>query len=59
MLVERLTVNYSMFFSSFFYPNELLVFFASAGCAIYNLGRGRGTSVLAIVAAFEKASGKV
>jgi nucleoside-diphosphate-sugar epimerase len=59
MLVERLTMNYSMFFSSFFNPNALLVFFASAGCGIYNLGTGRGTSVLEIVAAFEKASGKV
>jgi UDP-glucose 4-epimerase len=29
------------------------------GCAIYNLGTGRGTSVLEMVAAFEKASGKV
>ncbi|CAM6059745.1 unnamed protein product, partial [Sphagnum tenellum] len=28
------------------------------GCAIYNLGTGRGTSVLEMVAAFEKASGK-
>ncbi|CAN5973361.1 unnamed protein product [Sphagnum jensenii] len=28
------------------------------GCAIYNLGTGRGTSVLDMVAAFEKASGK-
>lgn len=30
----------------------------SAGCSIYNLGTGRGTSVLEMVAAFEKASGK-
>ena len=29
------------------------------GCAAYNLGTGRGTSVLEMVAAFEKASGKV
>ena len=29
------------------------------GCATYNLGTGRGTTVLEIVAAFEKASGKV
>ncbi|KAG0555642.1 hypothetical protein KC19_12G184500 [Ceratodon purpureus] len=28
------------------------------GCATYNLGTGRGTTVLEIVAAFEKASGK-
>ncbi|CAK9229928.1 unnamed protein product [Sphagnum troendelagicum] len=28
------------------------------GCAVYNLGTGRGTSVLEMVAAFEKASGK-
>jgi hypothetical protein len=33
--------------------------FGSAGCAVYNLGTGRGTSVLEMVAAFEKASGKV
>ena len=29
------------------------------GCIAYNLGTGRGTSVLEMVAAFEKASGKV
>jgi UDP-glucose 4-epimerase len=29
-----------------------------AGCEAYNLGTGRGTSVLEIVKAFEKASGK-
>lgn len=29
------------------------------GCEIYNLGTGRGTSVLEMVSAFEKASGKV
>lgn len=29
------------------------------GCTAYNLGTGRGTSVLEMVAAFEKASGKV
>lgn len=29
------------------------------GCAAYNLGTGSGTSVLEMVAAFEKASGKV
>lgn len=28
------------------------------GCEVYNLGTGRGTSVLEMVAAFEKASGK-
>ncbi|KAK6233892.1 hypothetical protein QUC31_006298 [Theobroma cacao] len=28
------------------------------GCEVYNLGTGKGTSVLEIVAAFEKASGK-
>ncbi|KAH9317091.1 hypothetical protein KI387_018860, partial [Taxus chinensis] len=28
------------------------------GCAAYNLGTGRGTSVLELVAAFEKVSGK-
>ncbi|XP_057838000.2 UDP-glucose 4-epimerase 1 isoform X2 [Cryptomeria japonica] len=28
------------------------------GCEVYNLGSGRGTSVLEMVAAFEKASGK-
>ena len=29
------------------------------GCEIYNLGTGRGTSVLEMVKAFEEASGKV
>lgn len=29
------------------------------GCTAYNLGTGRGASVLEMVAAFEKASGKV
>lgn len=29
------------------------------GCEVYNLGTGKGTSVLQMVAAFEKASGKV
>lgn len=29
------------------------------GCIAYNLGTGRGTSVLEMVTAFEKASGKV
>jgi UDP-glucose 4-epimerase len=31
----------------------------TAGCEAYNLGTGKGTSVLEIVNAFEKASGKV
>lgn len=30
-----------------------------AACEVYNLGSGKGTSVLEMVAAFEKASGKV
>ncbi|XP_075518062.1 UDP-glucose 4-epimerase GEPI48-like isoform X2 [Primulina tabacum] len=30
----------------------------SVGCEVYNLGSGKGTSVLEMVAAFEKASGK-
>ena len=30
-----------------------------AGCVAYNLGTGCGTSVLEMVAAFEKAAGKV
>lgn len=29
------------------------------GCEVYNLGTGKGTSVLEMVTAFEKASGKV
>ncbi|KEH21196.1 UDP-glucose 4-epimerase [Medicago truncatula] len=29
------------------------------GCEVYNLGTGKGTSVLEMVAAFEQASGKV
>ena len=32
---------------------------AGVGCEVYNLGTGKGTSVLEMVAAFEKASGKV
>ena len=28
-------------------------------CEVYNLGTGKGTTVLEMVAAFEKASGKV
>lgn len=31
----------------------------TTGCEVYNLGTGKGTSVLEMVAAFEKASGKV
>ena len=31
----------------------------STGCEVYNLGTGKGTSVLEMVSAFEKASGKV
>ncbi|KAG6600513.1 hypothetical protein SDJN03_05746, partial [Cucurbita argyrosperma subsp. sororia] len=31
---------------------------AGVGCEVYNLGTGKGTSVLEMVAAFEKASGK-
>ncbi|PON69012.1 UDP-glucose 4-epimerase [Trema orientale] len=31
---------------------------AKIGCEVYNLGTGKGTSVLEMVAAFEKASGK-
>ncbi len=30
----------------------------NGGCKIYNLGMGKGTSVLEMVAAFEKASGR-
>jgi UDP-glucose 4-epimerase len=29
------------------------------GCDVYNLGTGKGTSVLEMVRAFEQASGKV
>ncbi|GKD36284.1 UDP-glucose 4-epimerase GEPI48-like protein, partial [Tanacetum coccineum] len=32
--------------------------FGNEGCEVYNLGTGKGTSVLEMVAAFEKASGK-
>ncbi|KAK1371122.1 hypothetical protein POM88_037214 [Heracleum sosnowskyi] len=56
-----------------FFPNFKLIVYSSVnhcnmviskiyhvciGCIAYNLGTGRGTSVLEIVAAFEKASGK-
>jgi len=33
--------------------------YCCSGCTAYNLGTGRGTSVLEMVTAFEKASGKV
>ncbi|KAI9112515.1 hypothetical protein K1719_016438 [Acacia pycnantha] len=35
-----------------------LIFVLHTGCEVYNLGTGKGTSVLEIVRAFEKASGK-
>ena len=35
------------------------VWYLSTGCEVYNLGTGKGTSVLEMVSAFEKASGKV
>ena len=35
------------------------LFSSDIGCEVYNLGTGKGTSVLEMVAAFEKASGKV
>ncbi|VFQ63242.1 unnamed protein product [Cuscuta campestris] len=38
--------------------NRLLKQDVDIGCVAYNLGTGRGTSVLEMVAAFEKASGK-
>ncbi|XP_072994397.1 UDP-glucose 4-epimerase GEPI48 [Typha latifolia] len=34
------------------------LFESNIGCEVYNLGTGKGTSVLEMVAAFEKASGK-
>ncbi|XP_043701886.1 UDP-glucose 4-epimerase GEPI48-like [Telopea speciosissima] len=34
------------------------LFDSNIGCEVYNLGTGKGTSVLEMVAAFEKASGK-
>ncbi|CAO2837751.1 unnamed protein product [Amaranthus hypochondriacus] len=34
------------------------LFKANLGCEVYNLGTGKGTTVLEMVAAFEKASGK-
>jgi UDP-glucose 4-epimerase len=34
------------------------MFSSEAGCKIYNLGAGKGYSVLQVIAAFEKASGK-
>ena len=35
------------------------LFSSDIGCEVYNLGTGKGTSVLEMVAAFENASGKV
>lgn len=40
-------------------PDCFLLNMLLAGCEAYNLGTGKGTSVLEIVNAFEKASGKV
>ena len=37
----------------------VLISYAITGCEVYNLGTGKGTSVLEMVAAFEKASEKV
>ena len=37
----------------------LEILFGYAGCSAYNLGTGKGTSVLEMVAAFEKAAGLV
>lgn len=36
-----------------------MIIASTAGCEVYNLGTGKGTSVLEMVDAFEKASGKV
>ncbi len=38
--------------------SALEALFDAPGCGVYNLGTGRGTSVLEMVAAFEKASGR-
>lgn len=37
----------------------MIVLFVYLGCHAYNLATGRGTSVLEMVSAFERASGKV
>lgn len=37
----------------------LMAYMVCPGCEVYNLGTGKGTSVLEMVAAFERASGKV
>lgn len=37
----------------------LLFWLNFLGCEVYNLGTGKGTSVLEMVKAFEEASGKV
>jgi len=50
------TLNFLPFFPS---PTTHRQFLHWLGCTAYNLGTGRGTSVLEMVAAFEKASGKV
>jgi hypothetical protein len=44
-----------LFYFQILFSNLILL----TGCEAYNLGTGRGTSVLEIVKAFEKASGKV
>jgi UDP-glucose 4-epimerase len=38
--------------------NAFLLVVMHAGCEVYNLGTGKGASVLEMVAAFEKVAGK-
>ncbi|KAI9071014.1 hypothetical protein K1719_047031 [Acacia pycnantha] len=42
-----------------FYAAPKMICRCQTGCEVYNLGTGKGTSVLEIVRAFEKASGKI
>lgn len=51
--MRPITVNGEKWYKLIAYSCDIL------GCEVYNLGTGRGTSVLEMVAAFEKASGKV
>lgn len=55
-LVLEMKVDSSSFWK---FLRVVLNVFVLSGCVAYNLGTGCGTSVLEMVAAFEKASGKV
>ena len=49
----------SVFYCELYSNSVTLCVCSILGCEVYNLGTGNGTSVLEMVDAFEKASGKV